>query len=284
MGKVKKSAKAAKAARVADAAGPTTKAGLEKAADTALAAFDYETAAARYEDILRMDASDTDTMDKLGEILITYVGDDQRGMAVLLESIRLAPGASSAKYMTVAQMYGGAEGLQYYKTGAEAIAQMMQKPGVGAEEMSELKEAMAQCFCAVAELWTTDLCLEDGAEHQCKAALDFAKQHNQNNVELHYLYAQLYLRLDDFENSKASLAHALKLLEYLDEERQPSTDIKIEIGKLLMQVQEWDEAYLFLKSLLVEDDGNGYLYYLMGETLKRLGKFTRYAFFIWRFW
>eukprot|EP01061_Rhynchopus_euleeides_P045518 TRINITY_DN8211_c0_g1_i2.p1 TRINITY_DN8211_c0_g1~~TRINITY_DN8211_c0_g1_i2.p1 ORF type:complete len:372 (+),score=170.57 TRINITY_DN8211_c0_g1_i2:38-1117(+) len=269
MGKVKRVVKKG------DTRNPGGKESLLREADEALSVFDYEKACARFEAALNLDGQDTETMDKLGEVCVTYLGDDDKGMAVLKRSIELAPNDGHTKYMTVGQMIGGGEGLQYFKKGAENLAAALQKPGASPEDVSEMKDAMAQCFCAVAELWTTDLCMEDGAEHQCKAALDFAKQYNPNNVELHYLYAQLHLRLNDMDSSKASLQHVLKLLEYLDDERHPSTDIKIEIGKLLMQVSEWDEAYHFLKSLLIEDDGNGYLYYLMGETLKHLGNFRR---------
>ena len=252
-----------------------SKEALMREAEEALSMFDYERACMKMESALQLAPTDTDIMDKLGEVAVSYLGEEEKGLAVLRRSIEVAPDSGYTKYMTVGQAIGGGEGLQYYKKGAENLAAMMQVC-TDATELADLKDSMAQCFCAVAELWTTDLCMEEGAEHQCKAALDFAAQHNPKNVELHYLYAQLNLRLDKIDESKASLQQCTALLDALDEEQHPSTDIKVEIGKLLMQVNEWSEAYQFLKLLLLEDDGNGYLWYLMGETLKHMGNFRRY--------
>eukprot|EP01064_Diplonema_japonicum_P006273 TRINITY_DN1418_c1_g1_i2.p1 TRINITY_DN1418_c1_g1~~TRINITY_DN1418_c1_g1_i2.p1 ORF type:complete len:377 (+),score=107.37 TRINITY_DN1418_c1_g1_i2:59-1132(+) len=243
-------------------------------AEAAMAKFEYEQACLKYEAALGIFPKNTDVMDTLGEVLVTFVGNEEKGEAVLRKSIELAPNDGHSKYMSLGQMMGGAEGLLMYKKGAENLLKNLNEATDPAER-EEISEQMASSFCAVAELWTTDLCMEEGAEHQCKAALDFAALHSPNNAEMHALYAQLYLRLNKMEESKASLLKVCNLLEILPDTRQPSTETKIEVGKLLMQVSEWDEAYQLFKSLLLADDGNGYLWYLMGETLKYLGNFRR---------
>eukprot|EP01059_Diplonema_ambulator_P008956 TRINITY_DN18729_c0_g1_i1.p1 TRINITY_DN18729_c0_g1~~TRINITY_DN18729_c0_g1_i1.p1 ORF type:complete len:376 (+),score=105.30 TRINITY_DN18729_c0_g1_i1:50-1129(+) len=245
-----------------------------KGAEEAMSKFEYEKACEWYEKALGIRPKDTEVLDSLGEVLVSYLGDAEKGEAVLRKSIEIAPDEGHSKYMTVGQLVGGGEGLLLFKKGAENLLKVLNE-ATDPTEKEELSDAMAQSFCAVAELWTTDLCMEEGAEHQCKAALDYAALHSPNNIEVHYLYAQLHLRLNNIPGCKESLMKTLKLLEVLPESRHPPTDVKIEIGKLLMQVGEWEEAYQLLKSLLVEDDHNGYLWYLMGETLKSMGKLRR---------
>ncbi|KAJ9450249.1 putative assembly chaperone of rpl4 [Diplonema papillatum] len=243
-------------------------------AERALSRFDYEAAAASMQAALKLDAKNVDVMDALGEVLMSYLGEEELAKQVLDESIRLAPDQGHSKYMSIGQMLGGAEALAYYQKGANNLVAAIEAAPTP-EEKLELKDILAKSFCAVAELWTTDLCMEDGAEHNCKAALDFACEQSPENPEVHALYAQLYLRKDDLTACKASLARTMALLQDAPDDTMPGVESRIEIAKLLLQVDEFSEAYGLLKSILLDDDGNGYLYYLMAECLRRMQKFQR---------
>eukprot|EP01060_Flectonema_neradi_P004119 TRINITY_DN12703_c0_g2_i1.p1 TRINITY_DN12703_c0_g2~~TRINITY_DN12703_c0_g2_i1.p1 ORF type:complete len:357 (+),score=66.12 TRINITY_DN12703_c0_g2_i1:70-1140(+) len=242
--------------------------------EQALAQFDYEKACNLMAAALERTPNDHELMDRLGEVLITYLGEEERGREILERSISLAPQQGYTKYMTLGQLIGGSEGLTYYKQGAEIIAHSIQTESDPAVK-SELHLALSQAFCAVAELWMTDLCMEDVAEAQCKAALDFSQQYGPNNVEVYILLAQHHINAQQPAECNQNLTKALQLISLLEEERQPGSGIIIELGKILMIVNRWDEGYHVLKSTLLEDDSNGYVWYLMGTCLHNMGKHRR---------
>ena len=242
--------------------------------EAALANFDYAKACNLMMAALEREPNDHEIMDRLGEVLITYMGEEEKGREALQKSISLAPNEGYTKYMTLGQIVGGGEGLTYYKQGAENIARAIERE-TDTTIKSELHLAMSQAFCAVAELWMTDLCMEDVAEAQCKAALDFSQQYGPNNVEVYVLLAQHHLRAQQPTECNETLTKSLQLISILDEERQPGSGLLLELGKILMQVNRWEEAYQTFKATLLEDDSNGYVWYLMGTCLHNMGKQRR---------
>lgn len=246
--------------------------GLMCLAHSALARFAYDEACDLMQQALRLRPTDTEALDLLGDVLLTYMGEEEKGRAALQHSINVAPDAGYVKYFSLAQLEGAQTGLQMYERGLVNIARELAAAVRGSEEERELRASAAQACCAVAELWTTDLCMEDGAEGRCEAAVGAALGHLPDGVEGHYLLAQLRLRQQRIDESRAALSRAVSLLGACSDDDLPSTEVRVELAKLLVQVDEWGAAYRVLKGILREDDGNGFVWYLLGECARRLGR------------
>eukprot|EP01065_Artemidia_motanka_P016244 TRINITY_DN1996_c0_g1_i4.p1 TRINITY_DN1996_c0_g1~~TRINITY_DN1996_c0_g1_i4.p1 ORF type:complete len:373 (+),score=98.98 TRINITY_DN1996_c0_g1_i4:58-1119(+) len=236
-----------------------------------LARFEYVQACELLQDAVRMRPDDTESLDMLGDVLLTYIGDEERGSAALQHSIHIAPDEGHVKYLSLGQLRGGHEGLALYQKGVENLMRAI-SVAQDEEQAAELRCNAAQAYCAVAELWQTDLCMEDCAEAQCEQAIQAALHLAPEDVEANYLLAQHRLRENRLDECRHTLNRTCELLSMCDEDRLPSLEIRVEIAKVLVQVDLWPVAFGVLKSILKEDDGNGFVWYLLSECSRRLGK------------
>eukprot|EP00756_Hemistasia_phaeocysticola_P016115 Hpha_TRINITY_DN15458_c0_g1::TRINITY_DN15458_c0_g1_i1::g.173414::m.173414 len=268
--KGKKGSKGAKGAkqRVTEPSGHED--AIERAHE-AMGRFEYSAACELLQHALRMQPDDCETLDMLGDVLLTYVGDEEKGRAALQHSIAIAPDQGHMKYFSLGQMLGGREGLELYQRGLGNVERSLSVHPQGSEEWEDARLSGVQAFCAVAELWQTDLCMEQGAENMCEEAVHAALRLAPEDVEAHYILAQLRLRQVRMDECKAALQQACQLLTSCDDEdRVPSFEVRTELAKLLMQVDEWPVAYDVLRSLLVEDDRNGFVWYLLCECSRKM--------------
>lgn len=52
------------------------------------------------------------------------------------------------------------------------------------EEVLVLKDQLCSTYCSIGELYLTDLCFEDNAEHECQDALSQALKYDQGSAEV----------------------------------------------------------------------------------------------------
>ena len=64
-----------------------------------------------------------------------------------------------------------------------------------------LKQELSNSFCAVAELWMTDLCDESEAEHECDSNINKAIEADDSNPEAWQTKARFHLIKSEFEVS-----------------------------------------------------------------------------------
>ena len=62
-----------------------------------------------------------------------------------------------------------------------------------------LKQELSNSFCAVAELWMTDLCDESEAEHECDSNINKAIEADDSNPEAWQTKARFHLIKSEFE-------------------------------------------------------------------------------------
>jgi hypothetical protein len=68
-------------------------------------------------------------------------------------------------------------------------------------QQETLERELSSAFCAVAELWMTDLCDESEAESECASSIDKAIQSDQSNAEAWQTKARLHLIKSEFKVS-----------------------------------------------------------------------------------
>lgn len=104
------------------------------------------------------------------------------------------------------------------------------------------------------EIFMTDLCDQDGAESHCEDFLTRAQSFWPNSVELYVQWANLRLCQCRQDDAKRMAYKALSTLNSLDEADKPSLEVRTGIVKLLIELEQVDEAEELGRSLLEVDD------------------------------
>jgi len=147
---------------------------------------DYQAALARLEQHIKQDAASPQA-----SLRIQQVDMD------LLER-------QAALHMYIGQLSTATEALTSYQKGIECLRSVLEATtSLDPNEQTTTKQQLATAYCAVAELYLTDLCLEDGAEAACEHYLQQAlqlddsdkdgKNNHSNNVDALQALASLRL-------------------------------------------------------------------------------------------
>uniref|UniRef100_A0A8C7DE39 Si:dkey-12j5.1 n=1 Tax=Oncorhynchus kisutch TaxID=8019 RepID=A0A8C7DE39_ONCKI len=161
--------------------------------------------------------------------------------------------------------------------GAEAAASPLQDSG------SEIPIARHVCvaYCSVAEIYFTDLCMEERAGDQCREAIERALTYQPDNPEALQLMASYLFSTEKNQEGKEYLMRsvdawlpALKQSEAppsredIEEEHTqsdiPPYESRITTAKLLIEAEEYETAVDVLEGLLEEDDEVVQVWYLSG--------------------
>ncbi|CAJ1035261.1 hypothetical protein, conserved [Leishmania lindenbergi] len=241
-------------------------------AQSAVDAGNVKAACEFYEVALAQSPNNDEVLEAYAEIMIHHVQDIPRAQKMLRHAISLNPNQGYVKYLNLAQLCEAEEALKCYEKAYEIASLMLH--GCRKKRMRKtLEETMATMCCAVAELYLTDLCFAENAEQQCEQAVNRALQLNSEIVEPHQLQASLRLSQCRPDEALQSLRRAVDVTHRLGEEYQPTYESKIELGRLLMQVDP-AEAFQFLLEVLQYGDNNPYVWFLLGESARLRGRYV----------
>jgi tetratricopeptide (TPR) repeat protein len=225
-----------------------------------------------YDVALAQSPNNDEVLEAYAEIMIHYAQDPARAQQMLRHAIEVNPDQGYVKYLNLAQLCEAGEALKCYEKAYQIASLMLH--GCRKKKMKKtLQETMATMCCAVAELYLTDLCFNEDAEQQCEQAVNRALQLNSESVEPHQLQASLRLSQCRPEEALTALRTAVDLTHRLGEEHQPTYESKIELGRLLMQVDP-AEAFQFLLEVLQYGDNNPYVWFLLGECARMRGRYV----------
>ncbi|XP_051722092.1 uncharacterized protein si:dkey-12j5.1 isoform X3 [Ctenopharyngodon idella] len=242
--------------------------------------FDFDMARLYCQRALDIEPTNLTILDMLGNIC-AELGDVEKAKQVYLKAVELSPEEGHSKYMYLGQIHTGMEAVQYFSKGTEVMLNTMDKHtneasafGAAAfpSEGAVTKKEVSVAFCSIAEIFFTDLCMEEGAADRCKEAIDKALQYDEHNPEALQLMASYlfsiekteegreYLKksvsswLPSLQKKEESLASAAQDTE--EEENQTKSNIppyesRITTAKLLIEAEEYEVWYLL-----------GWLFYL----------------------
>lgn len=169
-------------------------------------------------------SEDTSIMDTLADCFLS-TGDARSALPLIERSIELAPESSPYKYLNMAQLEQGQEALSSYQTAIRVFAKinahdgssLVKNPSTvfsmevadgiedeGSKERKTNKE-VAKAYCGIAELYLTDLCDEEDAEHQCESALKSALEFDEHNLDAKQTLASMRI-------SQCNLAEASSII------------------------------------------------------------------------
>jgi len=242
--------------------------------------YNYELAQKFCQRALEIDADNVRALEVTASLLLES-GQVESAKHCLGRSITVAPESGHSKYLSLAQLMDGEEALSLYRKGIELL--LKQEPsGDAAGESDKRSRELSSSYCAVSELFMTDLCDADEAESECAACVQKAVDADEANPEAWQTKARLHLIKSEFEESKSSIGRSLGLWlpQYLAvlEDREVAADpvevcplpynTRLSTVKILMELEMWDDATQVLNGLTEEDESVVDVWYLLGLTNK----------------
>ncbi|MBN3305633.1 uncharacterized protein LOC136760152 [Amia ocellicauda] len=248
--------------------------------------FDFEMAQMFCQRALDIEPTNLKILDMLGNIC-AELGNVDKAKQVFLRAVELSPDQGHSKYMYLGQIHTGLEAVQYFSKGIEVMLNALEQPAQVAAAASPADDPeltnkdISVAFCAVAEIFFTDLCMEEGASDKCKEAIEKALQYNQDNPEALQLMASYLFSSEKPQEGKEFLMKSVGFWlpslrrgpepgwrgEQSDPEEQnefPPYESRITTAKLLIEAEELEISTEVLEQLLEEDDEVVQVWYLLG--------------------
>lgn len=237
---------------------------------------------------------------------------------LLLTAAELQPESGASKFMYLGQLAAGAEAVDFLRKGAAlmeaSLAEMRADPTCPPEEAAMCAADAAAAYCAVAEVYLTELCEEADAQEQCEASVQAALRCDANSAQAMQTMASVCIsacRPDDarewlrrslaaWHRPGASKGHAEEHKEEEEEKEEteevegangsaaamaedeqppalPPYDVRVSTAKLLIELEMLQEAVEVLEQLVEEDDEVVRVWYLLGWALVLAGDKTAAA-------
>ncbi|KAJ8291009.1 hypothetical protein GJAV_G00020370 [Gymnothorax javanicus] len=187
-------------------------------------------------------------------------------------AVELSPEEGHSKYMYLGQIHTGMEAVQYFSKGIEVMLNALEEQTRSAEGAAAAVSGpdaeltgrdVSVAFCSVAEIFFTDLCMEEGAAEKCKEAIEKALQYDGDNPEALQLMASYLFSTEHIQEGRDFLMRSVALWlpsqssgaqpyrceeEEDDEERQqsqiPPYESRITTAKLLVEAEEYECSFL----------------------------------------
>uniref|UniRef100_A0A1A7Y3S6 Uncharacterized protein n=1 Tax=Iconisemion striatum TaxID=60296 RepID=A0A1A7Y3S6_9TELE len=261
---------------------------LEKTQES-MDSFDFEMAGLFCQRALDVDSNNLQALDMLGHIS-SELGNTQKATEVFLRAVELSPDVGHSKYMYLGQIHTGQEAVGFYSRGIQVILSALEKQETMAQAGAEASAAttdenhelptgkdVSVAYCSIAEIYLTDLCMEEGAAEKCREFIERALQYHHDNPEALQLMASYLFSTEKIQEGKEYLLKSVGLWLPAQKESVASStteeDVQNEIppyesrittAKLLIESEEYEMAVDVLEGLLEEDDEVVQVWYLSG--------------------
>ncbi|XP_042346154.1 probable assembly chaperone of rpl4 isoform X2 [Plectropomus leopardus] len=249
--------------------------------------FDFEMAGLFCQRALDVESTNLQALDMLGHIC-SELGDIQKSKEAFLRAVELSPDVGHSKYMYLGQIHTGQEAVDYYTKGIQVLLSALDKQAqttaqaaaaAQPDDDAELPTAKDVCvaYCSIAEIYLTDLCMEEGAADKCREFIERALQYHHDNPEALQLMASYLFSTERNQEGKEYLlksvgswlpaqkqSAASSSIEEDMQNNMPPYESRVTTAKLLIESEEYEMAVDVLEGLLEEDDEVVQVWYLSG--------------------
>ncbi|XP_028399911.1 probable assembly chaperone of rpl4 [Dendronephthya gigantea] len=238
--------------------------------------FNFELAEKFCDRALEMSPDNLQALNMAASVYLE-IGKNDEAVNCLQHAIEIEPEKGFSKYMTLGELLEGEEAVKCLKKGVElmiAEKESGEKENVsnsdsGAEKVEILDRDISNALCSLAEIYLTDCCFAANAETTCRLYCEKAIEHDPNNPEAYQVMANFLLSEQKSEEAKETLLKGFNLWHGCDDPtlksaRMPSYESRISLSKMLIEVNELDNACSVLEELLSEDDEIVQVWYLLG--------------------
>ncbi|KAI9921202.1 hypothetical protein PsorP6_002108 [Peronosclerospora sorghi] len=224
-----------------------------------------------YEKALVQDPTNVSLLDSIGE-LSTEVDDPVRALSAFQQSVALAPSVNPAKYFYLSQLVTGTVAEKYTMQGIEYLQQELeQHVDPNTPDALVIKKQLCDAFCSLGELYMTDLCDHNEAEARCETFFQHAMKFDVGLPEPTQALANLRLVQQNKEAADQLLDETFRrLTENCTEESLPSLEFRTATGKMLIEVERYEQACDVLEGVMQEDDENAELWFLVGTCYRAM--------------
>ncbi|XP_073533513.1 uncharacterized protein [Phyllobates terribilis] len=224
--------------------------------------FNFEMAQLFCQRALDLEPENLEILDMMGNICME-LGNAEKAKQVFLKAVDLSPEKGHAKYMCLGQIHGKEEALQYFQKGLDVmICAYQSQPQVSgaanfSDEMEVTTKDLSAALCSVAEIYLTDLCMEEGAGDKCKEAITNALGYHPSSPEALQLMASYLFSMEQPQEGKEFLMKSLaswlpRLQNNKGEEQEaddddlvestlPPYESRITTAKLLIEAEDFEE-------------------------------------------
>ena len=284
MGKTSKKVKKQNAAKLAKKVAKEEKYSandyLDKA-DECMDEFNFPLAKSFCERALKVEPNNIRALETAGSVLIE-LGEMDSAKDCFSLAITVQPEEGHEKYMCMGQLLTGSDAVSCFHKGIELMKTILQQDeaAAAAEKSDVMPRDIARAYCNIAEIYLTDECFEDDADEKCKGCLQEAAKVDPEYPECHHLLASFYISKESMDEAKEAMEKglALWLPQWKEEVQKPDgedvADLaqscsigypeRIHASKLLIELQQYEEASEILEMLLEEEDEIVETWYLLG--------------------
>lgn len=241
---------------------------------------------------LDFDSTNTDALETMASIQME-MGNNESAKKIYQKMIDLKPNEGFSKYMCMAQLSSELEAVNFYNKGIELMIAEYEKidknssnaaPGTSSnfeDEDDDLqavtKGDISTAYGSIAEIYLTDLCMEENADNLCKNYLDKSLEYDPKNPESLQLLSSYWLSKEEIEKARQSILESVNnwLPQYTEAAENDllvdptqvvslTYDSRINTTRILTEVEEFDTALTVLEQLIEEDDEVVVIWYMLG--------------------
>eukprot|EP00794_Sanderia_malayensis_P017636 gene17636-19390_t len=264
--------------------------------------FQFDLAAKFCEKALQLEPSNPKVLETAGNVYAD-IGDTDNSVKCFLKAVEIQPDCGHEKYMYLGQMSAGSEAKAYYLKGIEIMKSCLETAcnGNNAAVASNAELArsvtlkdISNAYCALAEIYLTDSCEDEGAEENCGNFCKLAIDTDKTNPDAYIVMANFLLSKEDKAEASKVLLSCFDLLNFdkskpaesidLEEEATDNNDnnmwedqddneneqnealyaSKVMLAKLLTEVAEYEKTDIVLTALLEANDEDIEIWYMLG--------------------
>jgi len=249
-------------------------------AEQSIEEYNYEMAQKFLERALEINSDHPRALEMTASLLLE-AGKVEQAKQCLGRAITVLPNQGHAKYFSLAQLFSGQESLDIYKQGILILQDVLSQLDMDSNEAKEARKELSNSFCAVSELYMTDLCDKEEAEAECSRCVEKATETDPSNPEAWQTRARLHIIKSEFKEGRDALNKSLDLwlpayMAVLDNRPQEASNFdpievcpllfttRLSTARMLIELEEWEKATNVLNGLIEEDDEIVDPWYLLG--------------------
>lgn len=262
-------------------------------AEEAIDRCELEAACKYAKQALDIEPKNISALDTMASIQME-MGNNESAKNIYKKLVELNPNDGFNKYMCLAQLSDELEAVEFYKKGIELMLveyakqeQQSSRPSTSRaieddeddeDDCQMIKKSdISTAYGSIAEIYLTDLCMEENADELCKSYLDKSLEYEPKNPESLQLFASYWLSKADLDQARKYILESLDnwLPKYIEASESGllvdptqvislTYDSRINTSRILTEVDEFDKALTVLEQLVEEDDEVVVIWYMLG--------------------
>eukprot|EP00240_Pyramimonas_obovata_P002346 CAMPEP_0118928592 /NCGR_PEP_ID=MMETSP1169-20130426/5818_1 /TAXON_ID=36882 /ORGANISM="Pyramimonas obovata, Strain CCMP722" /LENGTH=444 /DNA_ID=CAMNT_0006870619 /DNA_START=555 /DNA_END=1889 /DNA_ORIENTATION=- len=232
---------------------------------------DEEGALRLYVKCLELEPENTMYLDSAAEIL-AELGDDVGAKDLVVKSIEIAPNQGHGKYLLLGHLERGDTAITSFEKCLDVLnieLAQLNVPGTlldkeVASEKTKIKKIMSEVMAAIAKVYLTDCFMEKDAQKICQELLDQSLLYDPDNPESTQALADLRMSQNRKGEALVMVRRTMDICANLDGGLSPSYDFRCVTARLLMELSQYEHAEGVLEDLVMEDEEDTEVWYLLG--------------------